>query len=264
MTKASDMRYWQAKCLQHQQLLLQLQQQPYIHAAAAGTGSDGLSRQSSCIPAVHVIPAAHFGKGSTATAGAGAAAGGGGGGGRCLGSGQQQQAYHQLTICAADVEAPSMQDQQPAAGQSQSPVLGYRPLSSTAAAAAAAAAAAVVGVPPLLLPAVTLLFVSVEGCRVLRKHHVRDAHYQLSLLFMESLRHVSGGYMCRMQVGAVLALQTTCSNASALMRDGKLHARSWSLSGTNLTGSRMSGGCELCVAVSAPRRNLAKAIGTWA
>jgi len=119
---------------------------------------------------------------------------------KCSGPTQQQQAYHQLTICAADVEAPSMLDQQPTAGQSQLPVLGYRPLSSTA---AAAAAAAVVGVPPLLLPAVTLLFVSVEGCRVLRKHHVRDAHYQLSLLFMESLQHVSGGYMCRMQVGAV-------------------------------------------------------------
>jgi hypothetical protein len=102
--------------------------------------------------------------------------------------------HRQLTISAADIEAPILPDQQPL-HQSPSPLQGLRSVSSPAAAAAAA-------LSPLLLPAVTLMFVSVDGSKVLRKHHVRDVHCQLSLMFMEALRHVPGGYMCRMQVWA--------------------------------------------------------------
>jgi hypothetical protein len=56
------------------------------------------------------------------------------------------------------------------------------------------------GVPRSLLPPVTLLFVGVEGAKLLRKQLVRDAHCCLSGLMMEAMRAVPGGYMCRMQV----------------------------------------------------------------
>jgi hypothetical protein len=205
ITKASDLKFWQAKIMQSQQLMLQQQQQQHLGSTAAGaaaaTGgllpgcdSISISRQSSCIPAVHNSP-----PGVTY--------------GRAVGAQQQQRGsiYQQLTVCAADIEAPTSQDQQQLALQMQSmqlaspfpsPLQPYpHTTSATAAAVAAAAAAATAGgVPPLLLPAVTLMFVSVDGAKVLRKHHVRDVHCQLSLLFMEALRHVPGGYMCRMQV----------------------------------------------------------------
>ena len=53
------------------------------------------------------------------------------------------------------------------------------------------------------IPPVTLVFLSVEGCKVWgsrRKSVLKEVHSQLSLLLMEALRHVQGGYMCRMQV----------------------------------------------------------------
>jgi hypothetical protein len=193
MTKASDMRHWQAKMLQHQQHLLLQQQQQIAAAAAVGceNSSSSLSRQSSCIPAVHSLPAMlSHSKGHSVY----------------LQQQQQQQqqqgVYRQLTISAADIEAPILPDQQPLQ-QSPSPLQGLRSVSSPAAAAAAV-------VPPLLLPAVTLMFVSVDGSKVLRKHHVREVHCQLSLMFMEALRHVPGGYMCRMQVCAA-----ACTSAPA-------------------------------------------------
>jgi hypothetical protein len=229
ITKASDLKFWQAKILQSQQLMLQQQQQQQQQqhlgstAATASAGASvlpncdsiSISRQSSCIPAVHNTQQ-------------GLAYG------RAVGGQQQQQQqrgsiYQQLTVCAAaaDIEAPTAQDQQQqlalhmqsmqwmqSASPSPSPLQAYpRTASATSAALAAAAAAAATagGVPPLLLPAVTLMFVSVDGAKVLRKHHVRDVHCQLSLLFMEALRRVPGGYMCRMQVRAgVVALLACC------------------------------------------------------
>ena len=184
MTKASDLRHWAAKCQPYNQLML-LQQQQQPCGVTASTAGDGLSRQSSNIPAVYCSPGMHA-KCSAAATVVCAATG-------CGTRSMQQSGHQQLTISAADVEAPSMQDQQLQA-QLPSPVQLYRSASQTTAP----------GVPPLLLPPVTLMFVSVDGSKVLRKHHVRDAHYQLSQLFMESLRHVPGGYMCRMQVCSVM------------------------------------------------------------
>jgi Flp pilus assembly protein TadB len=204
MTKAGDARHWQAKMLQHQQLLMQQhqhqqQQQMGGAAAAGGDNSSQLSRQSSCIPAVHGCSSSMSRIQEAAMS---------------LYQQQQQQqqqtqqhkVYRQLTIsAAADIEAPAAQDQQQQQQlqhqrqrqQAPSPLQALRSISSPAAAAAAAVGA----VPPLLLPAVTLMFVSVDGSKLLRKHHVRDVHCQLSLLFMEALRHIPGSYMCRMQVG---------------------------------------------------------------
>lgn len=252
MTKAADVKHWQAKLLQHQQQqqqqLVQLQQQQqqlglqsYVSsgaaAAAGGVGaghglamatadSAGLSRQSSCIPALYGMHSGlvlqqlqqqqYRGPQVTGAAAAGLAASHSG---KAHPFQQQQpegghQVYSQLTISAVDVEAPSLLDQQLLSlPHPPSPLCrpgsssGPDSLIAAAAAAVAAAGAGAAGVystvPPLLLPAVTLLFVSVEGSKVLRKHLVRAAHCQLSLLFMESLRHVQGGYMCRMQVRGV-------------------------------------------------------------
>lgn len=92
-------------------------------------------------------------------------------------------------------------------GHQQRPQRLSNSTSSTATTPAAAAAAACVDVgSPRVnpIPAVTMVFVSVEGSKLFgsrRKQLFKDIHSQLSLLLMEALRHIPGGYMCRMQVG---------------------------------------------------------------
>lgn len=102
---------------------------------------------------------------------------------------EQQQQQQQLS--PFDIEAQ-------AAPQLQQPLAPDERQSSAASSATPA--------PPLSspIPPVTLVFLSVEGSKVLggprRKAVVKEVHSQLSLLLMEALRHVAGGYMCRMQV----------------------------------------------------------------
>lgn len=58
--------------------------------------------------------------------------------------------------------------------------------------------------PPI--PPVTMVFMVVEGAKAFgnrRKHLLKEIHAQLSVLLMEALRHVVGGYMCRMQVSSL-------------------------------------------------------------
>jgi hypothetical protein len=47
-----------------------------------------------------------------------------------------------------------------------------------------------------------LLLLQVFGQR--RKQLVKDIHAQLSQMLMLALKHVPGGYMCRMQVGGTV------------------------------------------------------------
>lgn len=89
-----------------------------------------------------------------------------------------------------------------AAGQ---PAATNGPIAHTAgvpeASAAAAAAARLLRQP---IPPVTMVFMLVEGAKVFgqrRKQLVKEVHAQLSEMLMLALKHVPGGYMCRMQVG---------------------------------------------------------------
>jgi hypothetical protein len=55
----------------------------------------------------------------------------------------------------------------------------------------------------LPMPAVTMVFVVVEGAKVFgkgRRQLVKEVHAHLSQLLVEALKHVRGGYLCRMQV----------------------------------------------------------------
>jgi hypothetical protein len=55
----------------------------------------------------------------------------------------------------------------------------------------------------LPMPAVTMVFLVVEGAKVFgkgRRQLVKEVHAQLSQLLVEALKHVAGGYLCRMQV----------------------------------------------------------------
>jgi hypothetical protein len=61
--------------------------------------------------------------------------------------------------------------------------------------------------PPM--PAVTMVFLVVEGANVFgkgRRPLVKEIHAHLSQLLVEALKHVRGGYLCRMQVRPLLLL----------------------------------------------------------
>jgi hypothetical protein len=61
--------------------------------------------------------------------------------------------------------------------------------------------------PPM--PAVTMVFLVVEGAKVFgkgRRPLVKEVHAHLSQLLVEALRHVRAGYLCRMQVRLLLLL----------------------------------------------------------
>jgi hypothetical protein len=55
----------------------------------------------------------------------------------------------------------------------------------------------------LPMPAVTMVFLVVEGAKVFgkgRRQLVKEVHAHLAQLLVEALKHVRGGYLCRMQV----------------------------------------------------------------
>jgi hypothetical protein len=98
---------------------------------------------------------------------------------------QQQQQQEAVSISALGPLAAQQQQQQ----QQQQAAL-----------AAAAAAGLLRGQP---IPPVTMVFMVVDGAKVFsqrRRQLVKDIHAQLSAMAMLALRHVPGGYMCRMQV----------------------------------------------------------------
>jgi uncharacterized protein YuzB (UPF0349 family) len=72
----------------------------------------------------------------------------------------------------------------------------------------------------LPMPAVTMVFVVVEGAKVFgkgRRQLVKEVHAHLSQLLMEALKHVRGGYLCRMQVRHTLYVpwSASCSALAA-------------------------------------------------
>jgi len=80
------------------------------------------------------------------------------------------------------------------------------PVAHTAGVPEASAAAAAARLLRQPIPPVTMVFMLVEGAKLFgqrRKQLVKEVHAELSEMLMLALKHVPGGYMCRMQVGLI-------------------------------------------------------------
>jgi hypothetical protein len=115
---------------------------------------------------------------------------------------QDQQQQQQVVTLSQQALAQQQQQQQQLAMNSCCPAAAgaVKQQASAEAAGTAVAAARLVRQP---IPPVTMVFMLVEGAKVFgqrRKQLLKEVHAQLSQMLMLALKHVPGGYMCRMQV----------------------------------------------------------------